>query len=169
MVLGDGPLAGVAANRAASMLARTARIPATHGELPDAASQVVATFDGPFTAGGGQGVGVPATSDDIFADPFLDGPAQPRLGLLMLRDAARPAPTSPEEADLDALAEAVLHTAQEAGVRLATITAEPGHPLTRLAGLMAQTDFVATYLAIGLGIDPAVSRHITALRDHTLS
>lgn len=168
VVLGDGPLAGVAAARAASMLARTARIPATHGELPDAASQVVATFDGPFTAGGGQGVGRTGGGQDIFADPFLDGPAQPRLGLLMLRDTPRAAPSSPEEADLDALAQAVLDTADEAGVRVATITAEPGHPIERLAGLMAQTDYVATYLAIGLGIDPAVSRHITALRDHTL-
>ena len=167
VVLGDGPLAGVAATRAASMLARTARIPATHGELPDAASQVVATFDGPFTAGGGEGVGAPGgRGDDIFADPFLDGPAQPRLGLLMLRDAPV-APTNPEEADLDALAQAVLTTAEDAGVRVATVTAEPGHPLTRLAGLIARCDYTATYLAIGLGIDPAVSRHITALRDHT--
>lgn len=172
VVLGDGPLGGVAATRAASMLARTARLPATHGELPDAASQVVATFDGPFTAGGGEGIGPQVGPqigrDDIFADPFLDGPAQPRLGLLMLRDTPRAEPSSPEEADQDALAQAVYDTAEDAGVRLATITAEPGHPITRLAGLMAQTDFAATYLAIGFGIDPAVSRHITALRDHTL-
>src|SRR6185503_20638868 len=58
VVLGDGPLNGVAAARAASMLARTARIPATCGELPDMASQIVASFDGPFTAGGGRGAGV---------------------------------------------------------------------------------------------------------------
>ncbi|WP_226345178.1 SIS domain-containing protein [Agilicoccus flavus] len=166
-VLGDGPLAGVAAARAASMLARTARVPATHGELPDAASQVVATFDGPYTAGGGDGVvSARPASDDIFADPFLDGPAQPRLGLLMLRDAVGRI-ASPEQADLAALADAVLATAEEAGVRVATVTAEPGHALTRLAGLMARTDFAATYVALGLGIDPAVSRHITALRDQT--
>lgn len=168
VVLGDGPLAGVAATRAASMLARTARIPATHGELPDAASQVVATLDGPFTAGGGQGVGRTGPSDDIFADPFLDGPAQPRLGLLMLRDTPRGTPTSPEEADLDALAQAVLDTAADAGARVSTVTAQDGHPLARLAELIASTDYMSTYLAIGLGIDPAVSRHITALRDHTL-
>lgn len=166
-VLGDGPLAGVAAARAASMMARTARVPATHGELPDAASQVVATFDGPYTAGGGDGVvSARPASDDIFADPFLDGPAQPRLGLLMLRDAVGRI-ASPEQADLAALADAVLATAEEAGVRVATVTAEPGHALTRLAGLMARTDFAATYVALGLGIDPAVSRHITALRDQT--
>ena len=50
VVLGDGPLNGVAAARATSMLARTARVPATSGELPDDAAQVVACFDGPFTA-----------------------------------------------------------------------------------------------------------------------
>ena len=51
IVLGDGPLTGVAATRAASMLARTARVPATYGALPDAASQVVACLDGPFGSG----------------------------------------------------------------------------------------------------------------------
>ena len=91
------------------MLSRTARIPATYGELPDAASQIVASFDGPFTAGGGRG----------------------------------------------------------AGVRVSTVVAEPGHPLVRLAGQIAQTDFAATYLAIGLGLDPAVSPHVADLRDRT--
>lgn len=166
VVLGDSPLSGVAATRAASMLARTARVPSTHGELPDAASQVVATFDGPFTAGGGTGAIRPRGNGDIFADPFLDGPAQPGLGLLMMRDAPIDAST-PEEADLEALSDAVVETAREAGVKVATITAEPGHPLTRLAGQIATVDFLATYLAIGFGLDPSVSRHITALRDHT--
>jgi hypothetical protein len=169
VVLGDGPLNGVAAGRAASMLARTARIPATAGELPDAASQIVATFDGPFTAGGGRGVGARQTGQtvpDIYADPFLDGPAQPRLGLLLLRDA--PAETETKaEADAGALTDAVLQTAYDAGVRVSTVVAEPGHPLVRLAGQIAQTDFAATYLAIGLGLDPAVSPHVADLRDRT--
>lgn len=166
VVLGDGALNGVAAYRAASMLARTARIPATCGELPDAASQIVACFDGPFTAGGGRGAGTRDRRQDIFADPFLDGPAQPRLGLLMLRDAAPEAP-SLETDRAQALTEAVIQTAQEAGARVMTVSAEPGHPLTRLAGQMAQTDFAATYLAIGLGLDPAVSPHVADLRDRT--
>jgi glucose/mannose-6-phosphate isomerase len=166
VVLGDGPLNGVAAGRAASMLARTARIPATSGELPDAASQIVACFDGPFTAGGGRGVGVRESAPDIFADPFLDGPAQPRLGLLLLRDAP-PATLTQDRADAEALTDAVLQTAYEAGVKVSTVVAEPGHPLVRLAGQIAQTDFAATYLAIGLGLDPAVSPHVADLRDRT--
>lgn len=166
VVLGDGPLNGVAASRAASMLARTARIPATFGELPDAASQIVACFDGPFTAGGGKGVGVRASADDIFADPFLDGPAQPRLGLLLLRDAPARAHTK-QRADAEALTDAVLQTAYDAGVKVSIVVAEPGHPLVRLAGQIAQTDFAATYLAIGLGLDPAVSPHVADLGDRT--
>ena len=164
VVLGDGPLNGVAASRAASMLARTARIPATFGELPDAASQIVASFDGPFTAGGGRGVGARESAPDIFADPFLDGPAQPRLGLLMLRDAP-PAIATPEWTDVNSLTEAMLQTAYDAGVQVSTVVADPGHPLVRLAGQIAQTDFAATYLAIGLGLDPAVSPHVADLRD----
>jgi len=164
VVLGDGPLNGVAASRAASMLSRTARIPATSGELPDAASQIVASFDGPFTAGGGRGVGVRESAPDIFADPFLDGPAQPRLGLLMLRDAP-PTTLTKQWAEADALTEAVLQTAYDAGVQVSTVLAEAGHPLVRLAGQIAHTDFAATYLAIGLGLDPAVSPHVADLRD----
>jgi len=163
VVLGDGPLNGVAASRAASMLARTARIPATFGELPDAASQIVASFDGPFTAGGGRGAGVRESAPDIFADPFLDGPAQPRLGLLMMRDAP-PTVQTRHWAEAEALTEAIVQTAHEAGVQVSVVTAEPGHPLVRLAGQIAQTDFAATYLAIGLGLDPAVSPHVADLR-----
>ena len=164
VVLGDGPLNGVAALRAASMLARTARIPATYGELPDAASQIVASFDGPFTAGGGRGAGVREFAPDIFADPFLDGPAQPRLGLLMLRDAPPAVPTQ-QWIDANSLTEAVIQTAYDAGVQVSIVAADPGHPLVRLAGQIAQTDFAATYLAIGLGLDPAVSPHLADLRD----
>ncbi len=166
VVLADSPLSGVAAARAASMLARTARMPATFGVLPDAASQVVACFDGPFTAVGGQGSGGRGRGDDIFADPYLDGPAQPRLGLLMVRDAP-PSSPSREWDERDALTDAVLGSARDTGVKIGTVTAEPGHPLVRLAGQMAETDFAATYVAIGLGLDPAVSPHVADLRDRT--
>lgn len=167
VVLGDNALSGVAATRAAAMMSRTARIPTMHGALPDAASQVVATFDGPFTAGGGSGAGWSnAQRPDIFADPFLDGPAQLGLGLLVMRDADPPDPT-PQDLDAAALTEGVLRTAYDAGVKVASIVAEPGHALTRLAGMIAHADFLATYLAIGASIDPAVSRHITSLRDRT--
>lgn len=163
VILGDNPLTGVAARRAASMLSRTARMPATWGELPDAASQVVACFDGPFTAGGGHGL-AGRTGMDIFADPFLDGPAQPNLGLMMLRDAPVAVPTRESEEER-ALTEDLLATAREAQVRVVESVAAPGHPVVRLAEHLSMVDFVATYLAIGLGVDPAVSAHVANLRD----
>jgi hypothetical protein len=152
------------------MLARTARLPATAGELPDAAAQIVACFDGPFTAtyadlvervrgaGGGDG--------GIFADPYLEGPGSPRLALLLLRDAA-PEPMSREAAEAIGLADAVADAARGAGVKVSEVVAEAGHPLTRLAGQIAMTDFAATYLALGLGLDPAVSPHVADLSDRT--
>ena len=47
------------------------------------------------------------------------------------------------------------------------MTAEPGHPLVRLAGQIATTDFAATYLALGLGLDPAISPHVADLSERT--
>ncbi|GGK67166.1 SIS domain-containing protein [Ornithinimicrobium pekingense] len=202
VVLGDGPLGGVAAARASSMLARTARIPALWGELPDAASGIVACFDGPYTAIGGRR---PGTYDDsrirlgdidtsgwephhfdepdgellerprgprgtagrdLFADPYLDGPAPPQLGLLMLRDAPAQAPT-PETVEAETLTDAVLTTARDAGVRVMEVRAGAGDPVVRLADHVAMVDFAATYLAIGLGLDPSVSPHVADLRDRT--
>ena len=158
VVLGDGPLTGVAAARAASMLTRTARLPAIHGALPDMASQVVATLDGPFGSGGS--AQAPDGGGDLFADPYLDGPPTPRLGLLALRDPA----LGPDDA---ALADAVVASARESGAVVLEQEARAGHPVIRLASLMALTDFAATYLALGLGLDPSVSRHVAELRDRT--
>ena len=198
MVLGDNPLTGVAALRASSMLARTARVPASWGELPDAASQIVACFDGPFTSVGGDRPGTydagrirlgdidtsswephhfaepegdlaerrRGPGQDIFADPFLDGPSMPHLGLLTLRDAPVE-PVTPESAQTEALTDAVVETAREAGVRVMEVVAQPGEPIVRLAELVATADFTASYLALGLGLDPAVSPHVADLRDRT--
>ena len=199
VVLGDGPLGGVAAARASAMLARTARIPAPYGELPDAASGIVATFDGPYTSLGGRRPGTyddsrirlgdidtsgwephhfaepegelmeratGPTGRDIFADPYLDGPAPPQLGLLMLQDSEVDPPT-PESVQAEALAEAVLTTAREAGVKVMSVRSGPGEPVVRLADHIAMVDFTATYLAIGLGLDPSVSPHVADLRDRT--
>ena len=47
----------------------------------DSAGDVVATFGGPFAT----------TPDDVFADPFLDGPGGPKLRLMLLREMEAPA------------------------------------------------------------------------------
>jgi glucose/mannose-6-phosphate isomerase len=158
VVLGDGDLTGVAASRAVSMLARTARMPAMRGALPDDAGDVVATFGGPFAAR-------PA---DVFADPFLDDPVGTRLRLVFLRDAV-PTVDRPDGAWLETsrTADAVRVTAEEAGVRISEVTAEPGHPLERFADLVSLTDFAAVYLALAAGLDPLTSPHVADLRDRT--
>jgi hypothetical protein len=164
VVLGDGPLTGVAACRAAAMLARTARIPATWGSLPDAASQVVSCFDGPYTDAGAAGMPRDADiSDSIFTDPYLDGPPAPKLRLLLLRDDGAEVSDSATRS----LADAVASTARDAGVKVSEHSTEPGHPLERLAGHIALTDFTAVYLALGLGMDPGLSPHVADLRDFT--
>lgn len=166
VVLGDGALTGVAASRAAAMFARTAGVPTTHGALPDAASQVVACFDGPF---GRSGEASRPGGGDLFADPFLDAAPAPQLGLLLLRDhpqAQRDRAAASGVPAVD-LAEAVAGSARDAGVKVWEVEALQGHPTERLASVIAMTDYVATYLALGLGLDPAVSRHVTELRDRT--
>ena len=162
VLLADGDVAAAAAARAASMLARTARVPAVRGALPDDASEVVATFGGPLA-------GASASSADVFADPFLDGPPATRLRLLLLRDAAAEAPATGAAPGAatgpDAVVDAVARTAADAGVRTSEVVPDPGPPLVRLAQLVARTDFAAAYLALATGLDPATSPHVADLRE----
>jgi hypothetical protein len=156
VVLADGPLTDVAARRAVAMLARTARMPAMNGSLPDDASEVVATFDGPFTPG----------ASDLVADPFLDPPAGPTQRLLLLREPA-PEPGLDDQAAFEraALADRVRELARDVGVPVSEVSTERGHDLVRLAHLVARTDFTATYLALGMRLDPVTSPHVADLRD----
>jgi glucose/mannose-6-phosphate isomerase len=159
VVLGDGDVTGVAATRAVAMLARTARVPAMRGALPDDAGDVVATFGGPLAA---------RSEEDLFADPFVDGPGRVRLRLLLLRD-AEPTIDRPDGTWLTTsrTADAVRLTAEEAGVSVSEVSAEDGHPLERLADLVSLTDFAAVYLALASGLDPLTSPHVADLRDRT--
>ena len=76
-------------------------------------------------------------------------------------------PMTPEAAAAARLADAVKMTAEDAGVKVSERVALQGHPLARLAGLVALTDFAAAYLALGQGFDPAISAHLADLRDAT--
>jgi glucose/mannose-6-phosphate isomerase len=134
------------------MFGRTGRMPVAFGSLPDGASQIVACFDGPLAGG----EGAHGATDDIFVDPFLDGPTRPPLRLIMLRDTS-------EGADRR-LTDTVVSVAEDAGVRVSLIEAEASDPVLRLAHHVALTDFAATYLAIGQGYDPSSSPHVRLLR-----
>ncbi|GAB2685511.1 SIS domain-containing protein [Thalassiella azotivora] len=150
VLLGLDDVGAVAARRAATVLSRTARVPAVHGALPDDAGDVVATFGGPFAA---------RAVDDLFADPLADplgdGRAGPRtlLRLVLL---------GPEQ---EQVSWAVRRIADEAGVRTSEVRADAATPLGRLAQLVARVDFAATYLALATGCDPASSPHVADLRD----
>lgn len=158
VALADGPVAALAARRASSMFARTARVPMTWGELPDDAADLVATLDGPFTAGAGEGAS--SAPDDIFADPFLDAPRQPSLGFLTLH-------SEPLDAagGLANVAHGLQESARDAGAVVVEMHPDAGPSIARVAQLMQRVDFTATYLALGQGLDPGVSRHVTNLRD----
>jgi D-arabinose 5-phosphate isomerase GutQ len=152
IVLGEGPFGDVTARRAASMFGRTGRVPVAHGCLPDAASQIVACFDGPLASGeSGEGAA------DIFADPFLDGPSRPPLRLIMFRDTSA-------TGERPRVADTVVSVAEDAGVRVSLVDAPDAEPLLRLAHHVSLTDFAATYLALGFGFDPATSPHVRLLR-----
>ncbi|MEI2777474.1 MAG: SIS domain-containing protein [Tetrasphaera sp.] len=159
LVLGDGPLTGVAARRAGLMLARTARTPAMTGELPDAAAALLACLDGPFASQAGVDGG-----RDIFADPYLDAP-RTEPALLVLRDVLPDAPEVPDEADVarHGLAQTVVDLAADRGTVVREVTPSAGPDLARLAELIARVDYTATYLAFGLGLDPATAPALSAL------
>ncbi|WP_245603779.1 SIS domain-containing protein [Intrasporangium oryzae] len=178
IVLGSGWFGGVAARRAAAMFGRTGRVPVASGVLPDAASQIVACFDGTLAAGEAAG----QAGDDIFIDPFLDGPMRAPLRLIMLRGASAPTggagagrsdeagdepqpqvPASPDDLDRS-LVDMIVSVAEDAGVRVSLVDAVAPEPLLRLASHVALTDFAATYLALGQGFDPATSPHVRLLR-----
>lgn len=141
------------------MLARTSRVPSMWGRLPDAASQVVACLSGPL-AGSGT---APDGGRDIFADPYLDGPPRPALGLVLLRDPVPTPESDPLEVERHNTAQSVADRAEAAGVRVMENVVRPGHDLERLAEHIALTDFASTYLAIGHGFDPASAPGITEL------
>jgi hypothetical protein len=58
----------------------------------------------------------------------------------------------------------IVSVAEDAGVRVSLVDAPATDPLLRFAHHVALTDFAATYLALGLGFDPATSPHVELLR-----
>ena len=159
VVLGDGPLTGVAASRAASMLARTARVPATHGvsarrrlpgrRLPRRAVRLRCAA---ARRSSGATTSSP-TPTSTARPPRASACSRCATPTSTPRRATWPTPWSPRPA----------RPASPCSSRRPA----RARPIERLASLVALTDFAATYLALGLGLDPAVSRHVADLRDRT--
>ena len=142
MIWGTSPLTGVVASRFAAQLATNAKYPAIAGELPEANHGQVMAFDGPFA-------GTHATAadgDDFFRDR-VDEPETTRLRLVIVRD-------TDEHPQITRRREASVELAGERGVPVSELTAQGGHPLERLAGLIAHADYASVYLALAIGADP---------------
>ena len=148
VVWGGSPVAAVAAYRWQTQFAENAKYPLISGTVPEANHNQVVTFDGPFAT---------QASVDIFADPLDDATASTRLRLILLRD-----PT--EHPRVALRMDASRELADERGIPVTEITAGGDSDLERLASLVAYGDYVSTYLAIALGIDPTPVDTITALK-----
>ncbi|GAA3759998.1 glucose/mannose-6-phosphate isomerase [Spinactinospora alkalitolerans] len=136
MVWGGSDVAALAARRFASQLAANARCPALSGRPPGIVHDQIATLDGPL---GGTG------PRSIFDDPVEEGAV--RLRLVLLRDDQEPAETARDLAEAE-------QRAREHGVPVSEAAAEGGHPMERLAGLIALTDYATVYLAVAYGVEP---------------
>lgn len=143
MLWGSGDIGAVAVRRFGRQLAANAGLPAVVGTLPEAARTQSVLLAGPRA-------GASSNLDDIFRDRVDDPDSDPRLRLVLLRDADEHPRTA-------ALADAAEEVALIRGVPTSVLRAAPGHPLGRLATLAGTTDFVSVYAALALGSDPMAS------------
>ncbi|MDQ1727395.1 MAG: glucose/mannose-6-phosphate isomerase [Frankiaceae bacterium] len=147
IVWGGSAVAAVAAYRWQCQFAENAKYPVIAGAVPEANHNQVVTFDGPFASAG------PA---DIFADPD-DAPAVPKLRLILLRDGA-------EHPRVALRLDASRELATERGIPVTELHAEGESAFERLASLVAYGDYVTTYLAIALHVDPTPVAAIEELK-----
>ncbi|TAL13071.1 MAG: SIS domain-containing protein [Frankiales bacterium] len=153
---GTSPLAGAVAYRFACQLNENAKLLATWGVLPEANHNQVVAFDGPFAGGSSR------SDDDFFRDRAEDEDEEPRLTLVLLRDAEEH-PQVARRADVSA------ELARERDIPVVQLQAEGGAALSRLASLVGLTDYASTYLALLQGLDPTPVDAITALKDRIRS
>ncbi|MEY9949264.1 SIS domain-containing protein [Kitasatospora sp. GAS1066B] len=142
----EGPLAAVAAERFAAMLADRAGRPAVAGQLP----QVLSAHRGMIT---GQ-LGAGADPGDFFRDR-VEEPDPLAVQVLVLRHVPQPEPAepaapeaAPEPAPAGPTVRRARRLAADHEVRLTELTGTRSEPLHALAELIALTDFAAVYLGL---------------------
>ena len=141
VVWGTGDVGSVAAYRLACQLNENAKQSVAFGTLPEANHNQVVAFDSV--------VG----ERDIFADPATD--AGPRL--ILIRDAE-------EHPQVAARAAISREIAEDRGIPVTVLQAEPGHPLLRLVSLIGPLDFASVYAAFVRGVDPYPIEPINELK-----
>jgi glucose/mannose-6-phosphate isomerase len=157
VIAGAGHLAGVAGRLFADALQLFAGAPAVAVSLPDGVAAA-----GALLFGEPQG----SFEDEFFRDRLDEPPVRPRL--VTIGDDGAPddeslGPRSGAQIQLDEVAarraaQALHDIAKQRGLRSSTVDVPPGPPLSRLAAATLFGGFVATYLALGRGIDPSEPR-----------
>ncbi|MGF1431402.1 SIS domain-containing protein [Kitasatospora sp. LaBMicrA B282] len=142
----EGPLAAVAAERFAAMLAERAGRPAVAGLLP----QVLSTHRGMITGRLGAG----ADPGDFFRDR-VEEPDPLTVQVLVLRHTPQEAPAEPVEPEVlpepgpaTPTVRRARRLAADHEVRLTELAGTRAEPLHALAELVALTDFAAVYLGL---------------------
>jgi glucose/mannose-6-phosphate isomerase len=155
LVAGAGPLAAMAAGLFAADLRLLAGSPAVAIRLPDQLATGAALLQaGPESAG---------APYDFFRDRIEAEPTRPRLVLVGDDAAGGPVVGVPTWTPLDESAAAraagaLREIAAAHGAPAVTVQVPPGPALCRFASATAFGAFTATYLALGLGIDPSAPR-----------
>lgn len=158
LIAGAGHLAGVASRMFADAVQLFAGVPAVAVSLPDGVAAA-----GSLLFGEPQG----SFDEEFFRDRVEEQPrVRPRL--VTIGDDGEPddeslGPRSGAEIQLDEVAArraagALHHIARQRGLRSSTVDVPAGPPLARLAAAALFGSFVATYLALGRGIDPSEPR-----------
>lgn len=147
MVWGTGAFGGVIAYRVASQLAENAKLPAVHGEMPESQHNQIVVLDGPYAAG---------SIEDLFEDPNTSGLGQFRI--FILKDTS-------DDAGAERRANVVNDIAASRGVKVTFIEAQGNDPISRMASLIALTDWASVYAALALGIDPSPIEPILELKE----
>jgi glucose/mannose-6-phosphate isomerase len=162
VIAGAGPLASVAARLMRDAVQLCAGVPAVAVGLPDGAGVAGSLL---------RGEALESEDDEfggLFRDRTEDTATRPRL--LTIGDEPDPEQPGPGErldpdhhvdpTDLAArrAADALHGIATQRGLRSSSVDVPLGPPLVRFAAASAFGDFTATYLALGLGIDPSEPR-----------
>ena len=147
MVWGTGMIGATAAGRFMAQLAENAKIPTTHGELPEVGHNQIVTFDGVLAGA--------APARDIFSDN--DGEIDRRTHLYILRD-------TNEHPAVEKRIGIISQIASDRNVPVTLIQAKDGHPISRLASLIVPTDWASVYAGLALGIDPSQISTINELK-----
>jgi hypothetical protein len=163
LIWGGSPLATVAAQRFASLLAQNAKYPAIAGEFPTVAHDQVSVLDGPFAP---RPAPVFPSAEDFDAGPEDDDEDDarptPEVRLVLLADAEGENPVHTR------MREAAESIAGERGILLSSLALEGEGALCRLASVTQLLDYTSAYLGIAFGLDPLASAARGDLRNMAL-